>query len=129
MENNDPKDETPAKYEPFSIRRYSLNVIVRLLFFLFPIPTYGIFNFSSSYGSPFDYRISLEIIPLGIAIIFFGVIIGAIFDILLPKDNLLGGKIAIGAFNLGTLSKFEDIKFNIEVGASGKGISIKDKKE
>jgi len=54
-----------------------------------------------------------------------------ILDIALPRKYVIGGKIVAKIFNIGTLSWFEGIRFNVsvDVGASGKGISVKDERE
>jgi hypothetical protein len=123
--NEDYQDNSAlSEHKSFSFRRYLLNIIVRFSFFVCPIPVHSIFT-------TLEYRIpsyAPEYIPFGITFIILGIILGGMLDILL-QESLIGGKIAVSAFNIGTLSKFEDIKFKVEVGASGKGISIKDKKE
>jgi len=89
--------------ESFSFQRYIVNVIVRFAFF----------------------------IPLGFSIAVIGLIVGSILDILLPRRYVIGGKIVAKTFNIGTLSWFEGVKFSVsvDVGASGKGISVKDERE
>jgi hypothetical protein len=43
---------------------------------------------------------------------------------------VIGGKIAVKLFNIGTLSWFEGIEFGIKyIGIKGQGISIKDERE
>jgi hypothetical protein len=109
-----------------------INIIARLAFFLFPIPIAQIL--SSAQLSNTDISIFtnyIPYIPLGFSIATLGLLIGGILDILLPRKFIIGGKIVAKSFNIGTLSWFEGIRFSlsVDVGASGKGISVKDERE
>ena len=72
-----------------------------------------------------------DYVPIGLTILIVGGFIGGVLDIILPKKYVIGGKIATKSFNIGTLSVFEGIesKVEVDVGASGKGIAIKDHRE
>jgi hypothetical protein len=65
-----------------------------------------------------------------ILFLIFGVI-GSLLDIILPKNSIIGAKIAIWAFNFSTLTWFEGMEFNVSVNAGfrGKGVSIKEERE
>ena len=71
------------------------------------------------------------LLPYGLIIFIVFGIIGSILDIILPKKYIIGGRMAIWAFNFSTLTWFEGIEFNISVntGFGGKGVSIKKERE
>ena len=126
----------PNKTNSFSMQRYIVNVIVRSTFFLFPIPIHQIIHYmqdkqflSSELNLPL--YIDYLYIPLGLAIVVIGTTIGGVLDILLPKQYVIGGKIAVKSFNVGTLSWFEGLGFRVslDVAASGKGIAVKEERE
>jgi len=97
----------------FSIQRFLINRIVRTAFFLAPaIPIADGF-----------------FLPIGLTIFVIGGFIGGVLDIMLSRNVMAGGKVMTWAFNVGTLSFFEGIEFNINVGTSGKGVSLKDVRE
>ncbi len=112
----------------FSVQRYVLNIFVRSTFFLFPVPLELLKNVHFFY--PWRNMIP-EFIPVGLTIFVIGGLVGGILDIILPRKYVIGGKIATKFFNIGTFSFFEGIQFNVKVnvGASGKGIAVKDHRE
>jgi hypothetical protein len=59
-------------------------------------------------------------LPLELSIAAAGLLLGGILDIVLSRRYVIGGKIVAKTFNLGTLSWFEGIRFNVsvDVGAS-----------
>ena len=108
-----------------SFQRYLLNILVRIVFFLAPIPV----------PNPFGYSPEYLHLPIGLTIAILGALVGGILDIFLPRESVIGGKIAVKLFNIGTLSWFEGIEFRVKIsfgakfGAKGKGISVKDIRE
>ena len=114
--NTDKKQTKKRASQKFSIQRFIINIIVRSLFFLYPVPL-PIVN------SHVEMTIYL---PIGFSILVIGVLIGGILDIFLPRKYVIGGKIATKSFNIGTISFFEGMRFKVDVGASGKGIALKD---
>jgi len=115
------------KQRKFSVHRYLVNIVVRMLFFLFPVPLHLLdFGYSINEMLP-DY------FPIGVTILLVGGVIGGVLDILLPQKYVVGGRIALRAFNIATLAWFEAIDFkvkvNVNVDAGGKGIAIKDHRE
>jgi len=119
--------------ESFSFQRYIINVIVRFAFCFFPIPVhFDSLEFIHYLPLVFFYLPwEFPYLPLGFSIAVTGLIVGGALDILLPRKYVIGGKIVAKTFNIGTLSWFEGIKFSVsvDVGASGKGISVKDERE
>lgn len=120
----------------FSIQRYIINVVVRSAFFLLPIPIHEIIHYlqNKQFLSPdlsLPPYIDYLYVPLGLAIVVIGTIIGGILDIILPKEYVIGGKVAVKSFNIGTLSWFEGLGFKVslDVAASGKGIAVKEERE
>ena len=125
MNDNSPNGANSPKR--FSVHRYLVNIVVRMLFFLFPVPLH-LLNFGYSINEMIpDY------FPIGVTILIVGGVIGGVLDILLPQKYVIGGRIALKAFNIATLAWFEGIAFNVKVkvnvDAGGKGIAIKDHRE
>ena len=125
MNDNSLNDVNSPK--KFSVHRYLVNIVVRMLFFLFPVPLH-LLNFGYSINEMIpDY------FPIGVTILIVGGVIGGVLDILLPQKYVIGGRIALKAFNIATLAWFEGIDFNVKVkvnvDAGGKGIAIKDHRE
>lgn len=123
------KDESVTKTNSVSVQRYILNLIVRTLFFFGLSPILYLVNYPSI-PSLQDKSIFL-LLPYGLIIFVVFGIIGAVLDIVLPKRFLIGGRMAVWAFNFSTLTWFEGMEFNVSVntGFGGKGVSIKDERE
>ncbi len=122
-ENNNEEPQPSAVRNRTSIQRYILNVVVRLLFF---------FGFSPIlYFFPNFEVDTLFKLPYGMILFVVLGTLGAILDIFLPKNFVLGGKLVIWAFNFSTLTWFEGLEFSVSVNAGfqGKGVSIKDERE
>lgn len=103
--------------------RYGINIVVRLIFFLLPIPISKIIDILHGIGI-LSYNIRLDYIPLGITMALVGVVIGGILEIILPSKYLIGGKIAVQSFNMGTLSWFEGLRFSFTLDSNRKGIAL-----
>ncbi len=123
------KNEDITQTNTVSIQRYILNLVVRTLFFFGLSPIFYLVNYPSI-PSLQDKSIFL-LLPYGLIIFVIFGIIGAVLDIVLPKRFLIGGRMAVWAFNFSTLTWFEGMEFNISVntGFGGKGVSIKDERE
>lgn len=126
-------EENKNNNRAVSIQRYVLNVVVRTLFFFGLSP---VFYLSSAMDTPFityffQNKNIFFLLPYGLIIFIVFGIIGSILDIILPKKYIIGGRMAIWAFNFSTLTWFEGIEFNISVntGFGGKGVSIKKERE
>lgn len=132
QQNKDPK----VKDRSFSIQRYIINVIVRSAFFLLPIPVHKIiFLIQDQQYFPLPMILPPDVnylyVPLGLSIALVGILIGGLLDIVMPKQSVVGGRLAVKSFNIGTLSWFEGLRFSVslDVAASGKGIAVKDTRE
>ncbi len=132
----DQKKNSKVKDRSFSIQRYIINVIVRSVFFLLPIPVHKIiFFFQDQQYFPLPMILAPDVnylyIPLGLSIALIGLLIGGLLDIVMPKQSVVGGRLAVKSFNIGTLSWFEGLRFSVslDVAASGKGIAVKDTRE
>lgn len=124
-----------------SVVRHLINIIIRMVFLFAPIKTlyllklFELFRLqnSSIYRDFYNFSGYVSYIPLGLSIVFLGALVGCILDILLPSKYVVGGKIAVKSFNIGTLSWFEGIKFNVKIDvdleSSRKGIAVKDTRE
>lgn len=120
----------------YSIINYLVSVGVRILFFLYPIPLNSLYQFIEKYQISITQYIPSIVptnfiptsLPLGLTILMIGTTLGGILNILFP-NHLIGGKIAVKAFNIGTLYWFKGLGFHLEVDATGKGIAVKDQKE
>ena len=126
-------EEQPSS---FSIQRYIINVIVRSVFFLFPIPILGIIHYiQDKQFLPPDLNMPIYMdylyVPLGLTIVVVGTIIGGILDIVLPSKYVIGGKVAVKSFNIGTLSWFEGLGFKVslDIASNRKGIAVKEERE
>jgi hypothetical protein len=69
----------------FSIQRYIINVVVRSVFFLFPIPILGTIHYmqDKQFLSPdlsMPTYIDYLYVPLGLTIVVIGTVIGGILD-------------------------------------------------
>lgn len=127
------EQETKVQKEGYqSIPRYLVNIFVRSLFFFGLLPILLLLEYVIIPGRIDIWNLNpVLLIPYGLSIFIALGTIGAILDILLPKRYVIGGIIAVKGFNIGTFTWFEGIRFNISVGvdASGKGVSVKDKRE
>ncbi len=123
------KDGSIVKANFVSAQRYILNLVVRTVFFFGLAPILYLASYPSV-PSIQDKSIFL-LLPYGLIIFVVFGIIGAILDIVLPKRFLIGGRMAVWAFNFSTLTWFEGMEFNVSVntGFGGKGVSIKDERE